>query len=102
MNTYFNLPFYNVLTKDEIKTALAGKIESLESMIELLQLHKRVEKGGILAVILESEIRIYSDICQTCKQLLKKVDAQPLEEVFRIEKIFENEIREEVLRILQP
>jgi DNA-binding PadR family transcriptional regulator len=101
VNTYLNFPFYNILTKNEIKKTLNGKITQLQSMIELLQLYVQVESGSIIAIILESEIAIYKNILQTSKMLLKQIVKRPLEEIFRIEKLFEEEIRAEILSILK-
>lgn len=96
INFYLDLTCYNVLTKDEIKKALAIKIDQIQSFIEISKLYAKTVPGTMVGLLVESEIEIFEIILKTSKNLLQILDEKSIDDLFQIQEVEEDKIFAEI------
>ncbi|MFA5268873.1 MAG: PadR family transcriptional regulator [Methanoregula sp.] len=93
INLYLDLPFYNILAKEEIKNILKNRIVQFDILIEASTLYSATLPDTLLKILADSQTDMFRSIQKSVRLILERIENDETGEFFTIgeidhEKIF--------------
>lgn len=100
-NTYFDYVFYNTLDKDEIRRLVNRRIQQMEYVAKLFEIFVKYNQGTVPGLVFESERRMYEDMLETSKELLRLLDEKSIEKLYDVKYMVGNEKPVELYELIK-
>ena len=100
-NTFFDYIFYNTLGKDEIRRLVNRRMEQMEIVAKLFEIFVKYNQGTAPRLVFESERRMYEDMLETSRELLRLLDEKSVEELYDVRFIVGKERPDELYELVK-
>lgn len=98
-NTYYDLFFYHVFDREEIKELLEHRVKQIDLLIEIYRTYLIHNEGNIFGFIYGSELRTYEDTRDTLIKLLKVIEERTIDELYDMRYVFDGEKPPEIYEL---
>lgn len=98
-NTYYDLFFYHVFDKEEIRELLEHRVKQIELLIDIYRTYLIHNEGNIFGFIYGSELRTYEDTRDTLMKLLKVIEERTIDELYDMRYVFDGRKPPEVYEL---
>lgn len=98
-NTYYDLFFYHVFDREEIKELLEHRVKQIEFLIEIYRTYLIHNEENIFGFIYGSELRTYKDTRDTLMKLLKVIEEKTIDELYDMRYVFDGEKPPEIYEL---
>lgn len=98
-NTYYDLFFYHVFDREEIKGFLEHRVKQIKLLIEIYKAYLIHNEGNIFGFIYGSELRTYEDTLDTLTKLLKAIEERTLDDLYDMRYVFDGEKPPEIYEL---
>jgi DNA-binding PadR family transcriptional regulator len=98
-NTYYDLFFYHVFDREEIKGFLEHRVKQIKFLIEIYKAYLIYNEGNIFGFIYGSELRTYEDTLDTLTKLLKAIEERTLDDLYDMKYVFDGEKPPEIYEL---
>ena len=92
VNFFLDLPFYNVLEKDEIIRILKNHIDQLEILIRASSLYSTIMPDSLMKILIDSQEELFRTIQNSVRLILGRIEDDETAEFFTLGEFNEEKI----------